>query len=326
MISTKFINTFLKIFVLFFGAILTLILVARTPNVSVETLKKQYTDSNSKFISVDGLEVHYKDEGRGFPIVLLHGTSASLHTWDAWTKELIKNYRVIRMDLPAFGITGPNATNQYDLETYNRFLEQFLNQLKVDNFVLAGNSLGGSIGWYYASDHQEQVKQLILLDPGGFPSEKEHPLIFRLAEIPVVNQLLKHITPRSFVKDNLKEVYFDDSKISEALIDRYHQMILREGSRKAFIEKANLEVQDDTDRLSLVKAPTLIIWGEDDIWIPVGNAVRFMKELANSSLIVMEETGHVPMEERPAESVAHALKFIKQNTVKDSIIVAGKIN
>ena len=103
-------------------------------------------------------------------------------------------------------------------------------------------------------------------------------------------------------------------------------MILREGSRKAFIEKANLEVQDDTDRLSLVKAPTLIIWGEDDIWIPVGNAVRFMKELANSSLIVMEETGHVPMEERPAESVAHALKFIKQNTVKDSIIVAGKIN
>ena len=326
MISTKFINTFLKIFVLFFGAILTLVLVARTPNVSVETLKKQYTDSNSQFISVDGLEVHYKDEGRGFPIVLLHGTSASLHTWDAWTKELIKNYRVIRMDLPAFGITGPNATNQYDLETYNRFLEQFLNQLKVDNFVLAGNSLGGSIGWYYASDHQEQVKQLILLDPGGFPSEKEHPLIFRLAEIPVVNQLLKHITPRSFVKDNLKEVYFDDSKISEALIDRYHQMILREGSRKAFIEKANLEVQDDTDRLSLVKAPTLIIWGEDDIWIPVGNAVRFMKELANSSLIVMEETGHVPMEERPAESVAHALKFIKQNTVKDSIIVAGKIN
>ena len=326
MISTKFINTFLKIFVLFFGAILTLILVARTPNVSVETLKKQYTDSNSKFISVDGLEVHYKDEGRGFPIVLLHGTSASLHTWDAWTKELIKNYRVIRMDLPAFGITGPNATNQYDLETYNRFLEQFLNQLKVDNFVLAGNSLGGSIGWYYASDHQEQVKQLILLDPGGFPSEKEHPLIFRLAEIPVVNQLLKHITPRSFVKDNLKEVYFDDSKISEALIDRYHQMILREGSRKAFIEKANLEVQDDTDRLSLVKAPTLIIWGEDDIWIPVENAVKFMKELANSRLIVMEETGHVPMEERPAESVAHALKFIKQNTVKDSIIVAGKIN
>ena len=326
MISTKFINTFLKIFVLFFGAILTLILVARTPNVSVETLKKQYTDSNSKFISVDGLEVHYKDEGRGFPIVLLHGTSASLHTWDAWTKELIKNYRVIRMDLPAFGITGPNATNQYDLETYNRFLEQFLNQLKVDNFVLAGNSLGGSIGWYYASDHQEQVKQLILLGPGGFPSEKEHPLIFRLAEIPVVNQLLKHITPRSFVKDNLKEVYFDDSKISEALIDRYHQMILREGSRKAFIEKANLEVQDDTDRLSLVKAPTLIIWGEDDIWIPVGNAVRFMKELANSSLIVMKETGHVPMEERPTESVAHALKFIKQNTVKDSLIVTDKIN
>ena len=221
------------------------------------------------------------------------------------------------MDLPAFGITGPNATNQYDLETYNRFLEAFLNQLEVDNFVLAGNSLGGSIGWHYASDHQEQVQQLILLDPAGFPSEKRTSFRFLdwLKSL-VVNQLLKHITPRSFVKDNLKEVYFDDSKISEALIDRYHQMILREGSRTAFIERANLEGQDDTDRLSLVQAPTLIIWGEDDLWIPVGNAAKFMKKLANSSLIVMKETGHVPMEERPMESVAHALKFIKQNTLK----------
>ena len=93
-------------------------------------------------------------------------------------------------------------------------------------------------------------------------------------------------------------------------------MILREGNRTAFIERANLEGQDDTDRLSLVQAPTLIIWGEDDLWIPVGNAAKFMKKLANSSLIVMKETGHVPMEERPMESVAHALKFIKQNTIK----------
>ena len=326
MISTKFINTFLKIFVLFFGVILALILVARTPNVSVETLKKQYTDSNSQFISVDGLEVHYKDEGEGFPIVLLHGTSASLHTWDAWVEELIKEYRVIRMDLPAFGITGSNTTNQYDLETYNHFLEQFLNQLKITDFVLAGNSLGGSIGWHYASDHQEQVKQLILLNPAGLPSEKERPLIFRLAAIPVLNQLLKHITPRSFVKDNLKEVYFDDSKISDALIDRYHQMILREGSRTAFIERANLEEQDDTDRLSQVQAPTLLIWGENDLWIPVENGAKFMKELPNSSLIIMKETGHVPMEERPLESVAHTLKFIKQNTVEESLLGADKIN
>ena len=326
MMSTKFINTFLKILVLFFGALLVLLLIARTPNVSVETLEELYTDSNSQFISVDGLEVHYKDEGAGFPIVLLHGTSASLHTWDAWTEELIKEYRVIRMDLPAFGITGPNATNQYDIATYNRFLEQLLSQLEVTEFVLAGNSLGGSIGWHYASDHQEQVKQLILLNPAGFPSEKERPLIFRLASIPVLNQLLKLITPRSFVKDNLEEVYFDDSKVSEALIDRYHQMILREGSRAAFIERANLEGQDDTDRLSQVLAPTLLIWGENDLWIPVENGAKFMNELPNSSLIVMKETGHVPMEERPMESVAHALQFIKQNLIKDSLLGTENIN
>ena len=142
----------------------------------------------------------------------------------------------------------------------------------------------------------------------------------------MLNQLLKLITPRSFVKDNLEEVYFDDSKVSEALIDRYHQMVLREGSRAAFIERANLEGQDDTDRLSQVLAPTLLIWGENDLWIPVENGAKFMNELPNSSLIVMKETGHVPMEERPMESVAHALQFIKQNLIKDSLLGTENIN
>lgn len=317
MISTKFINSILSVFVVFFGIILILILATRTSSISVESLKEQYTDDNSQFISIDGLEVHYKDEGTGLPIILLHGTSSSLHTWDSWTEELIKDYRVIRMDLPAFGITGPNATNQYDLETYNQFLEKFLKQLELDQFVLAGNSLGGAIGWHYASNHIEQVKQLILLDPAGFPIEKERPLIFRLAEIPVLNQLLKHITPKSFIKDNLEQVYFDDTKISDALVDRYHQMILRKGSRAAFIERVKQERVDETERLESIKAPTLIIWGENDLWIPLEHGAKFMEKLSNSSLIIMKETGHVPMEERPTESVAHALEFIKNNNSED---------
>ena len=326
MISTKFINTILSVFVVFFGLILILILAARTSSIPVETLKEQYTDDASQFVSIDGLEVHYKDEGSGLPIVLLHGTSASLHTWDAWTEELIKEYRVIRMDLPAFGITGPNATNQYDLETYTIFLEKFLSQLEIDSFILAGNSLGGAIGWYYASNHQEQISQLILLDPAGFPIEKERPLIFRLAEIPVLNQLLKHITPRPFIKDNLEQVYFDDSKISDALIDRYHQMILREGSRSAFIERVKLERQDDTDRLEAIKTPTLIIWGADDLWIPLENGAKFKAKLSNSKLVVMKETGHVPMEERPQESVALAIEFMKQNESSELSTEEDKTN
>ncbi|MDB4715274.1 alpha/beta hydrolase [Flavobacteriaceae bacterium] len=313
MISNSLLNSVLKFFVLFFGIILMLLLIFRTPDVSVDSLKRQYTDSNSHFMSVDGLEVHYKDEGSGTPIILLHGTSASLHTWDGWTKELTKNnYRVIRMDLPAFGITGANKDNLYDLPSYSKFLTDFVNQLELDKFILAGNSLGGSISWHYTSSNPEKVQKLILLDPAGFPSKKERPLVFELAEIPILNQILKHITPKSLIKDNLEQVYFDDSKVTENLVDRYHQMILRKGSRAAFIERAKLEGQDYTELLYTIKSPTLIIWGEDDLWIPVEDGFKFKERMANSSLVIMKETGHVPMEEKPLESVALVLNFLKE--------------
>lgn len=313
MISNSLLNSVLKFFVLFFGIILMLLLIFRTPDVSVDSLKREYTDSNSHFMSVDGLEVHYKDEGSGTPIILLHGTSASLHTWDGWTKELTKNnYRVIRMDLPAFGITGANKDNLYDLPSYSKFLTDFVNQLELDKFILAGNSLGGSISWHYTSSNPEKVQKLILLDPAGFPSKKERPLVFELAEIPILNQILKHITPKSLIKDNLEQVYFDDSKVTENLVDRYHQMILRKGSRAAFIERAKLEVQDYTELLYTIKSPTLIIWGEDDLWIPVEDGFKFKERMANSSLVIMKETGHVPMEEKPLESVALVLNFLKE--------------
>lgn len=310
--KNKFIKRLLKVSTVLVGLVLILFFSLRNSDIDAETLKKRYSDSQSQFVSIDGLEVHFKDEGTGFPIVLIHGTSASLHTWDAWTEKLIENYRVIRMDLPAFGLTGANKNNSYDLESYNQFLESFINKIGVSEFVLAGNSLGGSIAWHYASNHQNQVKHLILVDPGGFPSKKGKPFVFKLAEMPVVNLLLKHITPKSFVRNNLEQVYYDDSKITSELVERYHQMILREGSRNAFIERSKIAFKDETALLKKINTPTLILWGENDIWIPVENGLKFDAKLLNSRLVIMKETGHVPMEERPEESLVHLLDFLNE--------------
>ena len=310
--KNKFIKRLLKVSTVLVGLVLILFFSSRNSDIDAETLKKRYSDSQSHFVSIDGLEVHFKDEGTGFPIVLIHGTSASLHTWDAWTEKLIENYRVIRMDLPAFGLTGANKNNSYDLESYNQFLESFINKIGVSEFVLAGNSLGGSIAWHYASNHQNQVKHLILVDPGGFPSKKGKPFVFKLAEMPVVNLLLKHITPKSFVRNNLEQVYYDDSKITSELVERYHQMILREGSRNAFIERSKIAFKDETALLKKINTPTLILWGENDIWIPVENGLKFDAKLLNSRLVIMKETGHVPMEERPEESLVHLLDFLNE--------------
>ena len=276
-------------------------------DISVEDLKKEYTNEQSQFIEVDEINVHFRDEGEGFPIVLIHGTAASLHTWDAWTDELKKTNRVIRMDLPAFGITGPNKNADYSIEAYTTFLYSFLEKLKLEKFHLAGNSLGGNIAWNYTADYPSKVEKLILVDASGLPTNKSQPAIFKMAKTPILNSLFLYITPRFLIKKNIEEVYEDDSKITDELINRYHKMALRVGNRKAFIDRAKtdfkLDAQVNLEKLKSIQTSTLLIWGAKDLWIPIANGIRMNEILVNSKLEVLENSGHVPMEENPKESL-----------------------
>jgi len=276
-------------------------------DISVEDLKKEYTNEQSQFIEVDEINVHFRDEGEGFPIVLIHGTAASLHTWDAWTDELKKTNRVIRMDLPAFGITGPNKNADYSIEAYTTFLHSFLKKLKLEKFHLAGNSLGGNIAWNYTADYPSKVEKLILVDASGLPTNKSQPAIFKMAKTPILNSLFLYITPRFLIKKNIEEVYEDDSKITDELINRYHKMALRVGNRKAFIDRAKTDFKLDTqvnlEKLKSIQTSTLLIWGAKDLWIPIANGIRMNEILVNSKLEVLENSGHVPMEENPKESL-----------------------
>lgn len=169
-------------------------------DISVDDLKKEYASEHSKFIEVDGVQVHYRDEGVGFPIVLVHGTASSLHTWDAWTKELTKKYNVIRMDLPSLGITGTNKNADYSIKAYTAFLDQFLAKINVDKFHLIGNSLAGNIAWNYTAEHPQKIEKLILVDASGLPTNKLQPAIFKMAKTPVLSSLFLYITPKFFIK------------------------------------------------------------------------------------------------------------------------------
>ena len=270
----------------------------------------------SKFVEIDGMQLHYREEGKGFPIVLVHGTAASLHTWDAWTKELTKNYRVIRMDLPAFGLTGPNKNADYSIENYTKFLHQFLSKINVQKFYLAGNSLGGNIAWNYAAEYPEKVSKLILIDASGLPTKKEQPAIFKMAKTPVLNSLFLYLTPKFFIEKNIKEVYADDSKITDELIMRYHKMALRTGNRQAFIDRAKtdfkLDSNENSEKLQSILTPTLLIWGAKDTWIPLDNGRRMNSLLPNATLYIIENSGHVPMEENPAESLLILKEFLSE--------------
>lgn len=297
--------------------ILVLIYQGFYKDIPAEELKKIYANEHSKFLEIDGMQVHYRDEGTGFPIVLLHGTASSLLTWDAWNQQLIKNYRVIRMDLPAFGITGPNKNATYSIENYTTFLHQFLSKIQIEKCYLAGNSLGGNIAWNFTANHPEKVAKLILIDASGFPTNKPQPLVFRMARTPILNSLFLYFTPKYFIKKNIQEVYADDSKITDELINRYHLLALRTGNRQAFIDRAKTDStpneNSNIEKLKNIQTPTLLIWGAKDTWIPLENGKQMDRFLPNSKLVIIENSGHVPMEENPKESLLILKDFLNEN-------------
>ncbi len=285
-------------------------------DISENDLKIAYANDASKFIEIDGMQVHYRDEGKGFPIVLVHGTASSLHTWDDWSKELLKTNRVIRMDLPAFGLTGPNKTADYSIKAYTSFLNDLLTKLHVEKFYLAGNSLGGNIAWNYAAEHPDKVEKLVLVDASGLPTNKPQPAIFKMAKTPFLNSLFLYVTPKFFIKKNMEEVYADGSKITDELVTRYHKMALRVGNRQAFIDRAKTDFKlgskANYNKLKRINTSTLLIWGAQDNWIPLDNGKRMDSILPNSKLVVLENSGHVPMEENPQESFAFLNEFLKK--------------
>lgn len=280
-------------------------------DVPVSALLPVYGGSASRFIDVDGLRVHYRDEGTGPPLVLLHGTASSLHTWNAWAEALSPRYRVLRMDLPGFGLTGPNGSGDYSIAAYVRFLESFRETLGLERFALGGNSLGGAIAWNYAVAHPQQVTALVLVDPAGFPIERP-ALVFTLARIPGLSRLLAWMDPGPLVRRTLRDAYGEPGLVTPALVERYRSLSLREGNRDAFIARARAPLLDTTASLASLRVPTLVLWGREDRLIPVSHAARFHSAIPGAQLLLYEGVGHVPMEERGGATARDAAAFLER--------------
>jgi pimeloyl-ACP methyl ester carboxylesterase len=307
-----------------FGILLLLTAVAlafsRAPDRSVESLVARWAPPPSEFIEVKGQLVHLRDEGPRSdpePVVLIHGTSASLHTWEGWVRALKTQRRVVRFDLPAFGLTGPfagqYARDDYRGDTYARFVVDLLDHLKIPRAVLGGNSLGGEVAWRTAVLARERVAGLILVDAAGPAFTPESvPIGFTIARTPVLNRIPEWVLPRGLVASSVANVYGDPSKVTPELVDRYFELTLREGNRRALgVRMQQTSIGgEDADRIKTVKVPTLILWGGKDRLIPPGVARVFERDIAGSRLVVFPGLGHVPHEEDPARTVAAVREFL----------------
>lgn len=287
------------------------------PDIGVDELKLKYGQAPSQYMSLQNMEVHFRDEGNradSIPMVLLHGTSSSLHTWEACVQEWKKVHRVVRMDLPAFALTGPHPNHNYSVDMYVSFLHEFLSKQNIQRCYLVGNSLGGLIAWQYAARYPTEVEKLVLIDAAGYPRANFNGnLAFRLARIPVLKEILTVITPLSLVRKSVEDVYGDKSKVSNALVEQYRDFACREGNREALVKRLNYVERYDTALISTIQIPTLVLWGEKDKLILPPDALKFKRDLPNNKTVILAGLGHVPMEESPETVVTLVEEFIKKN-------------
>jgi pimeloyl-ACP methyl ester carboxylesterase len=293
--------------------------LSHAPDRSVESLVARWAPPPSDFMIVKGQLVHYRDEGpRGdpVPIVLLHGLGASLHTWQGWAATLRPTRRVITFDLPGSGLTGP-FTGQYAGQEYSgdndaRFVLDVLGALHVERFVVGGNSLGGEVAWRLAGLAPQRVDRLILVDASGYDFvPRRLPLAFQFARLPVLGWLGEFLTPRALVEGTVDDVYGDPAKVTSDLVDRYFELTLREGNRRALTRRLRTAPGDlAPGRIRELRVPTLVLWGARDHLIPVATAQRYAQDIPGSRLVVFPGLGHVPQEEDPAQTVAPVLAFL----------------
>jgi len=286
------------------------------PDLELSELRTRYGVTSQDVVRVDGLDVHYKDTGpKDAPVVLLlHGFGSSLQTWDVWAAQLEKDYRVIRLDLPGFGLTGPSPLHDYSERGDLATLTHFVDQLGVASYSIIGHSMGGKMAWSLAAADAKRVNALVLIAPDGFPEAKD--IGTKPYAVPGIMGMMKFCLPKYLVRKSIEPAFFDPSALSDSLVDRYYDMLRAPGVRAAILERANQTTYTDpVPRLMKITAPTLLIWGEKDRMIPSSNAQSYAKVLPSSKTVLLPNLGHLVQEEQPELALTHVTDFLN-STVK----------
>jgi pimeloyl-ACP methyl ester carboxylesterase len=283
----------------------------------------RYTTEASEFLTTPaGARIHYRDQGPdGLPVVLIHGSNSSLHTWEGWVDVLGDRYRVVTLDLPGHGLTGQVPDGRYGPDAMVAAVDAVTRHLDLGEFVLGGNSMGGGITWRYALAHPERVLAMVLVDsspPPGFrrepppDSEGDTPLGFSLLQSAAFRAVARYLDPGYLVAQGLRAAHYDDAQVDEALIERYRDLTLREGSREAIMKRFGGPREEESPvDLSVLSQPTLILWGRHDTLIGVDVAEQFDDALPDSELVIYEDLGHVPMEEAPQRTAEDVRAFLE---------------
>lgn len=285
----------------------------------VQSLVARWAPAPSDFVEVDWRGrtqlVHLRDEGPRsdrHPLLMLHATGSSLHSWEGWVAGLKSERRVITLDLPGFGLTGPSAWQDYGDASYLDFLQTLIAQLELPPVVLVGNSLGGELAWQYALLHPTQVAGLVLVDAAGASAQPAAlPVPLALARLPGLGWLSRSLLPRQLVEASLARSYGEPGLIRPERVDRYFELLTREGNREALLQRlGQAQPVLDVSRLSELHVPTLLLWGGRDRILPPEQGLRLHQLIAGSRWQRFDTLGHLPQEEDPEATLPALLDFL----------------
>lgn len=265
-------------------------------DIPAEELEARYATAPSRFIEIDGVRFHYRDEGSGPAVVLLHANFANLLDWEPWVAALRDQYRVVRFDFSSHGLTGPDPTGDYSQARTLELTEKLLDALGVERMAIAGTSLGGTVALHYTAAHPERVDRLILLSPGSLEGRER-------AEqgLPGAAYVLTWILPRALPEFMLRSGFGDPSRLPESLVDRWYDFWMREGQRKAQLDRlAQYEAGDIEAVVRAIRVPVLLLWGEANTTARFEQADEFKAMLVNTpslTFISYPGVGHMAVQE-----------------------------
>jgi pimeloyl-ACP methyl ester carboxylesterase len=268
--------------------------------------------------SASPIELYHEIYGQGDPLLCLHGFGASLYSWRNFIGPLANDYQLILIDLKGCGKSPKPHDTKYSTRDHADLLYQFILERDLRNLTLIGNSFGGALSLLLSlmlADAGELVrlKSLVLIDAGAY---KEYvPAYLKPLSVPLINLGVYLIPSRFAVRAILRKAYYDPSKITEEQVRAYTAPIAAPGGKHALLETGKQLVPANFDELIRrykdIKVPTLIIWGRQDRIIPLKVGELLHRDLADSTLKIIEQCGHAPQEEKPEETVPLVRDFLK---------------
>jgi len=284
---------------------------------SKDYVNKKYSQPNSHFLNWKGTQVHYTESGKGFPILMIHGFGGSSYDFKALDSLLNDQYRVIRIDLPGFGLSDFPETKDLNgdyIKVYDEYFSFLLDTLHLDSMYVMGNSLGGLMSWNLAVKHPQNVKKLILFNSAGYEMKE----VLKTANVKyfsgnMAKIFLKNGLPESFMTKGISRIFYDPDFLKEDERFRLFEMWNRKGNLQQIMNMTSSDKYLDTKVVSTIACPTLIVWGKYDKVVPVKYAEYFHRDIKNSEEIIYDSCGHVPMIERPLDVKRDVLKFLHES-------------